>query len=310
MRNPDSGTEPRFGERRRLLIAADQGVIRDDVARVWPETAAIDLRAASLAHALVLLDMQAAPDALIVEIGVADDAAAALLDRCEEMALSHGQRGLILFARPCLDLVAARITAPTLTLLCDPTQAERIAAIGFVIGQGPSRVFETRDTARDGLASLADEVARIAKALATLAGDEARPGGDTFSDGLIGYRADATAKRASGVAVAASEVRALIKARRLREQFFAADLFADPAWDMLLDLCAARIERTPVSVSSLCIAAAVPPTTALRTIRTMTECGLFVRVDDLADRRRVFIELSAAAAVAMQDYVATARTIT
>ena len=42
---------------------------------------------------------------------------------------------------------------------------------------------------------------------------------------------------------------------------------------MLLDLLAARLERERVSVSSLCIAAAVPPTTALRWIRTLTDKG-------------------------------------
>jgi len=36
---------------------------------------------------------------------------------------------------------------------------------------------------------------------------------------------------------------------------------ADPAWDMLLDLTAARAESRAVSVSSLCIAAGVPTTT-------------------------------------------------
>ena len=41
-----------------------------------------------------------------------------------------------------------------------------------------------------------------------------------------------------------------------------AELFGDPAWDMLLDLTAARAEHTRVSVTSLCIASAVPPTGA------------------------------------------------
>jgi hypothetical protein len=44
----------------------------------------------------------------------------------------------------------------------------------------------------------------------------------------------------------------------MREQFFGPDLFADPAWDILLDLYAARLEQQRVAVSSLCIAAAVP----------------------------------------------------
>src|SRR3546814_8424141 len=58
----------------------------------------------------------------------------------------------------------------------------------------------------------------------------------------------------------AKEVRRMLRQRRMREQYFPAEMFADPAWDMLLDLYAARLDRQPVSVSSLCIAAAVPAT--------------------------------------------------
>jgi hypothetical protein len=87
-------------------------------------------------------------------------------------------------------------------------------------------------------------------------------------------------------------VRNLIKLRRMREQHFPADLFADPGWDILLDLFAAKLEGKSVSVSSLCIAAAVPPTTALRWITSMTENGVLVRRQDPNDARRVFIELA------------------
>jgi hypothetical protein len=47
-----------------------------------------------------------------------------------------------------------------------------------------------------------------------------------------------------------------------------------------------------VAVSSLCIAAAVPATTALRWIKAMTDQRLFVREADPGDRRRVHIALS------------------
>jgi DNA-binding MarR family transcriptional regulator len=67
---------------------------------------------------------------------------------------------------------------------------------------------------------------------------------------------------------------------------------------------AARLEGRTVAVSSLCIAAAVPPTTALRWIRTMTERGLFVRHSDPRDGRRVFIDLSDEAAQAMERWFA------
>jgi hypothetical protein len=92
--------------------------------------------------------------------------------------------------------------------------------------------------------------------------------------------------------VSAGLVRRLIRLRRDRDRHFPAELFADPAWDMLLDLAAARMERADVPVSSLCVAAAVPTTTALRWVRSLSQAGLFVRRTDPADARRAFIGLS------------------
>ena len=93
-------------------------------------------------------------------------------------------------------------------------------------------------------------------------------------------------------AASGETVRNVIRARRLRARFFDEELFADPAWDMLLDLLQAEIAQHRVPVSSLCIAAAVPATTALRWIKTMTDTGLFQRRADPHDGRRVFIELA------------------
>ncbi len=294
---------------RRIMVASDLDAALRDVSSVWTEAAGVRVFACSISDALNALDLQAAPDVLIVEIERCNDAACALLDRCEALAVADGQRGIIIFPRDALGTVAARIAAPSLSLLCDPSPVERVAAIGFAVERGVTGVLETRDIAPEGLQSLADEVARIARALAALASAPAASSGDIFSDGLIGYRAEPLPRAVSTVPVSAGEVRAMIRARRLRERFFLADLFADPAWDMLLDLFAARIERTQVAVSSLCIAAAVPPTTALRTIRAMTATGLLTRVDDPGDRRRVFIALSEATATAMQNYVAAAREV-
>ena len=100
----------------------------------------------------------------------------------------------------------------------------------------------------------------------------------------------------------AGRIRAIIKQRRLRERYFDAALFADPGWDILLDLYAAQDEGAQVSVSSLCIAASVPPTTALRWIANMTGAGMLVRVQDPEDARRVFIELSPATKERLDSY--------
>jgi hypothetical protein len=99
-------------------------------------------------------------------------------------------------------------------------------------------------------------------------------------------------------------VRAVIRARRLRARYFPEELFADPAWDMLLDLLQAELSHLRVPVSSLCIAAAVPATTALRWLKTMVQEKLFVRRADPHDGRRVFVELAPETSFALRRYFA------
>ena len=97
-------------------------------------------------------------------------------------------------------------------------------------------------------------------------------------------------------------IRRIILQRQMRAQFLGSGLFADPAWDMLLDLTAAREEHRRVSVTSLCIASRVPPTTALRWITLLEEAGLVQRSGDNADRRRTFIALTDKAASKIARY--------
>lgn len=97
-------------------------------------------------------------------------------------------------------------------------------------------------------------------------------------------------------------VRRMISLRRLREKIFPKGLFADPAWDMLLDLYGAHIAQHRVPVSSLCVAAEVPATTALRWIGKLDRSGLIRRERDPHDARRVFISLQPEAVDLMRDY--------
>ena len=87
-------------------------------------------------------------------------------------------------------------------------------------------------------------------------------------------------------------VRRIIRQRQLRARYFPGNLFADPVWDMLLDLTAAAAEHSRISVTSLCLASGVPPSTALRWIAQMAEAGLVQRQEDNTDRRRAFIVLT------------------
>jgi DNA-binding MarR family transcriptional regulator len=99
-------------------------------------------------------------------------------------------------------------------------------------------------------------------------------------------------------------LRRIIRNRRLRDELIASGLFADPAWDMLLDLTAAQIEQRRVSVSSLCVASGVPSTTALRWIRVMEDNALIAREEDTIDRRRSYVTLTDRAVRAMSRYFA------
>jgi hypothetical protein len=87
-------------------------------------------------------------------------------------------------------------------------------------------------------------------------------------------------------------VRNVIKARELRSHNLREGLFADPAWDMLLDLFLARLLGRRICVSSLCIASRVPATTALRWIKDMERHGEVIRHADRTDKRRAYIEIS------------------
>ena len=103
-----------------------------------------------------------------------------------------------------------------------------------------------------------------------------------------------------------SEVLAILKARRRRSQFFPEDLFADPAWDILLELYATELGQRRISISSLCIGAGVPATTALRWINALENKGLITRQDDPVDGRRVYASLAEKGIDAMQAYFAGA----
>lgn len=83
-----------------------------------------------------------------------------------------------------------------------------------------------------------------------------------------------------------------IRDRTLRRRYLRPGLFYEPDWDMLLDLYAATLRGKCVGVSSLCIAANIPPTTALRHITVMERHGELIRIPDPHDRRRWFLRLS------------------
>jgi DNA-binding MarR family transcriptional regulator/uncharacterized protein YukE len=210
-------------------------------------------------------------------------------------------------------------------VLAYPDANEVHAAIASTLaGQSMAVHSEVQTTHQRQLERLQEEVNRIARTLAKMSEPEARlllrsadgsrePPSPFIEDQLREARLSYAPveqirplgeTRSTAPALSAREVRRIIRLRRVRDQFFEPELFADPAWDMLLDLYAARLEHNRVSVSSLCIAAAVPATTALRWIKALTTSGLFERRADPHDGRRIFVALSDSATAAMHAYFA------
>jgi len=195
-----------------------------------------------------------------------------------------------------IDPISARLTSPRVALLVDGDSSDRVVALALACAiPPPSRVSDmATDNSTARLRQLSEDVGRIAATLARLS-----HGPDSVK-GLAAAPAGATEKPSGDIA--REQVQAVIRARRARARFFSEELFADPAWDMLLDLTQAEIAQVRVPVSSLCIAAAVPATTALRWITTLTDNGIFLRRADPHDGRRVFVELAPATSQAMLAY--------
>ncbi len=243
---------------------------------------------------LILIEAATAPEALLDIV----------LARADTVARERSL-GIVATVLPeQIDVAAAQLLGPHCQILCGPTRADRIGAIAGAKWHARGVMDDVnRDTESVRLRRLSEEVARIAETLASLTRSEnAEPRG--VRDRGSGYRGPDSGPP---VEIGAAEIRSVIRARRMRAQFFADELFADPAWDMLLDLFAAQLERRQVSVSSLCIAAAVPPTTALRWIGTLHEAGLFERQADPSDRRRAYIGLSAKGLDGMRNYASAVK---
>lgn len=99
-----------------------------------------------------------------------------------------------------------------------------------------------------------------------------------------------------------AEVKGILRARRRREIIFGKELFADPAWDILLEVYAAELGQRRVPTSELATVAGIPLTTTLRWISKLQSEGLITREQDPLDGRRVWIALTPSAVPLMSRY--------
>lgn len=242
-----------------------------------------------------------------------DDSAYDWLDVLDQRRVEEHLSLVLQPSLSALDAVEARFgQASNISIVVAPDASQATTVLAEHLRRNAATVHQPGGIAvRDRqIESLQEEVDRIGRMLARLAMEpaEQREPPSPFIDDHVSAAARAyhagPSSTYDGPTVSSRDVRTVIRQRRLRDELFDAELFADPAWDMLLDLYAARLDRTRVSVSSLCIAAAVPATTALRWIKTLTETGLFERKADLHDARRIFVQLSDEATTGMHRYFA------
>ena len=143
------------------------------------------------------------------------------------------------------------------------------------------------------LLSLTEEITRIAASLADLSMEcEARrqspqPRSKVFTPDI-----------------SCASVDFVIRLRRERARYFPGDLFAEPAWDIMLELLRSEIRGERVTIADLCLGASVPTSTALRWITTMVQRGMLERECDPFDGRRTFVRLEAETSVSLRRYFA------
>jgi DNA-binding MarR family transcriptional regulator len=288
-----------------VSIFADRPAAREQL-REDAEASGLGVQACLPLASLLDGDLRALAEVVLLDCPEVGPAELAALARLDNRVARAGARLVVSTSVAALDDVFACCDQSEPQILVDPSRGERVVALGRAMLRTPARLRELGRDDRLALLRLTEQVGEIAERLERLA----RPRfGIAGEDNVVHLESPR-----HGYAVPTGDgtlhpplpdprlIRRIIRQRQLRARYFDPGLFADPAWDMLLDLAAAHGESKRVSVTSLCIASGVPPTTALRWIGQLTANGLVERAVDEADRRRAFIGLSDKAVEAMARY--------
>ncbi len=147
----------------------------------------------------------------------------------------------------------------------------------------------------DVLLQLSEELTQVAASLARLSMDTS---GAKFAVGPDAERKDVPLELVSSA----------IRARRVRDRCFPKEIFADPAWGVMLELLRAEILQRRVQVSSLSLAAGVRPAIALRWVDALVHHGLVIRRADPIHPARAYVDLSPQANASFRRYFADLRT--
>ena len=100
-----------------------------------------------------------------------------------------------------------------------------------------------------------------------------------------------------------ARAREQLAVRKARRRYFPADLFHEPAWEMLVALFIIYQTDHSMNVKALVSCSDAPATTSQRWIDHLHKSGLIDRVTDTVDRRRIDISLSDRGYEAMVRYL-------
>ena len=298
----------------RVAIYADRLAMRNEIEEDLSGAGFRSVNGGTLAD---LLDgpISLLGDVVLVDCPQVEPATLAALMRLDLRIARAGAHLIVTTSLDALESVFSALDQSDPQILVTPSRAERLVAVGRTLSKiGNSRLREMTEEDKLSLLYLSRQVDAIAQELDKLSGPHGNGGsplsgrspeliGSEFRDAETSLSNSQRGINAEGLSLPDPKtVRALIARRQARAKFFEGELFADPAWDMLLDLTAAEAENQRVSVTSLCIAAMVPATTALRWIKQLVDCGVFQRMADPSDKRRAFVVLSDKSRTAMARY--------
>jgi DNA repair protein RadC len=124
----------------------------------------------------------------------------------------------------------------------------------------------------------------------------------SLADGL---RQEAEPHDEEAGARALRNAEAIVRRRIVRREVVgSAELFGEPAWDMLLDLFIHEGRGQQLSMSSLCATAGIPASSAMKLAQRLCEAGILERTPDIFDGRRTLMKIAPDVAHRLRDYFA------
>lgn len=105
---------------------------------------------------------------------------------------------------------------------------------------------------------------------------------------------------ASTLTLTEDHIQSVLLVRRARADLLGADIFSDPAWDILLELYGARLGERSVSSVDLARAIGTPVSTTIRWIASLNSHGLTEFVPEPTESSRLSVRLTQTGAARME----------